>query len=63
MVGYNDVPTAAMADLTTVCSPLQAMGAIAVNLLIDHMAGQEIHSVRLAPELIARGSSASIRPS
>jgi LacI family transcriptional regulator len=57
VVGYNDVPTAAAADLTTVRNPLQDIGAIATRMLIDQMAGQETHSVRLAPELVVRGTT------
>jgi len=61
VVGYNDVPTAAMADLATVRTPIEDMGAIAVRMLINQMAGHEIRSVRLAPNLIVRASSAPPR--
>ncbi len=55
------MPTAATADLTTVRTPIEDMGAIAVRMLINQMAGHEIRSVRLAPKLIVRGSSAPPR--
>jgi LacI family transcriptional regulator len=61
VVGYNDIPAAAAADLTTVSNPIADMGAIATRLLIDQMAGSEVQSVRLSPELVVRGSSMRAR--
>lgn len=61
LVGYNDVPIAEAAGLTTVRNPLRALGSIATRLLIDQMAGRTVDSVRLAPELIVRASSAPAR--
>ena len=61
VVGYNDIPAAAAADLTTVNNPVADMGAIATRRLIDQLAGAEVSSVRLAPELVVRGSSVRAR--
>jgi LacI family transcriptional regulator len=57
LVGYNDVQIAAAFDLTTVRVPLRSIGSIAARLLLDVMANRKVESVRLAPELIVRGSS------
>jgi LacI family transcriptional regulator len=57
LVGYNDVQIAAAFDLTTVRVPLRSIGSIAARLLLDVMANRRVESVRLAPELIVRGSS------
>jgi LacI family transcriptional regulator len=57
VVGFNDVPVAEAARLTTVRSPHTLMGATATRMLLDVMGGQEVQSIRLAPELIVRGTS------
>lgn len=62
VVGYNDVPAAAAADLTTVRTPLGDMGTIATRLLIDHLGGADVlQSVLLSPELVVRGTSVPAR--
>lgn len=57
VVGYNDVPAAAAADLTTVRSPIRDMGTIATRLLIGALGGADVQSVLLPPELVVRGTS------
>jgi LacI family transcriptional regulator len=57
LVGYNDIPAAAAADLTTVRSPVADMGTIATRLLINLLGGVEVRSVMLSPELVVRGTS------
>ncbi|MDP9433992.1 MAG: LacI family transcriptional regulator [Actinomycetota bacterium] len=59
VVGFNDVTLAAALPipLTSVRSPLRAMGAIAVDTLLARLAGQPVQSVRLPPELVVRASS------
>jgi LacI family transcriptional regulator len=59
VVGFNDVPIAneLPIPLTTVRSPMRDMGALAVTMLIDRVAGQSIQPVRLPPVLLARASS------
>lgn len=59
LVGYNDVPIAAAADLTTVCNPLEDIGAIATRVLIEQMTAGTARSVRLQPQLVLRGTSVS----
>jgi LacI family transcriptional regulator len=58
VVGYNDVDIAPAAELTSVRCPHEQMGAIALRLLLDLIAGRTAQSIRLAPELVVRGSSA-----
>ena len=59
VVGYNDVPLAAELPigLTTVRSPVHAMGLRAVDLLMRRLAGEQVPSERLAPSLVVRESS------
>lgn len=62
VVGFDDVPIARYLHppLTAVQRPLQAMGRRAVDLLIQLMAGDEVHDTMLeeASELVQRGSTA-----
>lgn len=59
IVGFDDVPEATLAQpqLTTVRQPLQAMGAEAMRMLLDILAGieRETH-IRMDTELIVRDS-------
>ncbi len=61
VVGFDDVPEAALASppLTTVRQPIQGMGAAAIELLVDLMAGKEVGGVhvRLPTELVMRGTT------
>lgn len=59
LVGYNDTPLAASISipLTTVHSPMHEMGRRALEMLVDVLAGREVESERLAPELVVRGST------
>jgi LacI family transcriptional regulator len=59
VVGFNDVSIAAelSPSLTTVRSPLRAMGAEAVTMLIHRLGGGSATPVRLAPQLVVRASS------
>ncbi|NUT34603.1 MAG: LacI family DNA-binding transcriptional regulator [Hamadaea sp.] len=60
VIGFDNVPESARASppLTTIKQPLQQMGAEALNLLVDLIAGVErdIH-VRLPTELVVRATS------
>ena len=62
IIGFDDVPIAAFLEppLTTLRRPLAAMGARAVQLLLDLIEGRPVASEMLdAPsELIVRGSTA-----
>jgi LacI family transcriptional regulator len=59
IVGYNDIPLARQLPipLTSVASPMRAMGTQAAQMLSDLLAGEGAESRRLAPTLIARESS------
>lgn len=60
LVGYNDTPLAESISipLTTVRSPMHQMGRRALEVLLDLLAGHEVASELLAPELIVRRSTA-----
>lgn len=60
VVGYNDSEMAALLPipLSSVQVPLQQMGRLAVDMLIDRINGVEVEPVRLTPRLIVRESSA-----
>jgi DNA-binding LacI/PurR family transcriptional regulator len=58
VVGYDDLPMAAYASLTSVHQPIQEMGTQAVRLLIDQIRGEgPVNSVRVAARLVIRESS------
>jgi LacI family transcriptional regulator len=57
VVGYNDVDIAAAAQLTTIRSPHDQMGSIALRVLLEIIHGHSVRSIRLAPELVIRDSS------
>ncbi|NEE03734.1 LacI family DNA-binding transcriptional regulator [Phytoactinopolyspora halotolerans] len=57
VVGFNDVPVAEAAQLTTVRSPHATMGAAATRMLMDVIEGRHVESMRLSPELIVRATS------
>lgn len=63
VVGFNDLPVAAelTIPLTTVRSPLHAMGEQSVHQLVRLIAGSPVASVRLSPELLARATTAPPR--
>lgn len=64
VVGIDDIPVAATLGLTTVRQPVRDIGAQAVRILLDLLAG-ELHSVPrvlLAPELCERRSVRAITP-
>ncbi len=59
VIGFDNVPESAMASppLTTIRQPLQQMGAEALRLLVDLLAGVERDThVRLHTDLVARAS-------
>jgi len=64
VVGFDDIPDASLAvpSLTTVCQPLQAMGEVAMRMLLDLLEGVEgERHVRMNTELIVRDSCAAPR--
>ena len=64
VIGFDNVPESAMASppLTTIRQPLQQMGAEALRLLVDLIAGVERDThVRLPTDLVVRASCAPPR--
>lgn len=59
IVGYNDISIAAdlPVPLTSVASPMRAMGARAMEMLLEILTGKSIGSERLAPTLSIREST------
>jgi LacI family transcriptional regulator len=61
VIGFDNVPESALATppLTTIMQPLRQMGAEALRLLVDLIAGVECEThVRLPTELVLRASCA-----
>lgn len=59
VIGFDNVPDAANSSLTTVAQPLGAMGAAALGLLMDGLAGKTVDQhLRLPTELVIRSSTA-----
>jgi len=63
VVGFDDIPEAVAADLTTVRQPLHEMGAAAVRILLDMLGGSAPEHLRMPAEIVVRGSTAPARRS
>ena len=65
VVGFDDTPNASRTDppLTTVRQPIQSMGMLAVETLIDIIdhPGQETRSILVATELVIRESCGTLK--
>lgn len=67
VIGFDDVPSAAFQNpaLTTIRQPLQNMGTLAVQHLLDGIRAKSTHSAKdtivVEPELIVRSSTAPLR--
>ncbi|MEY9966552.1 LacI family repressor for deo operon, udp, cdd, tsx, nupC, and nupG [Streptacidiphilus sp. MAP12-16] len=65
VVGFDDSPLIAFADppLTTIRQPVEAMGAAAVNVLLEEIGGNPAQRGEFVfqPELVVRGSTAAAR--
>jgi LacI family transcriptional regulator len=61
LVGYHDIASSAQLSipLTSLHSPLDDVGRHAATLLLRRLAGEEAESIRLAPTLHVRASSAA----
>jgi len=61
VVGYNDTELASMlpVPLSSVAVPVHEMGEVAVQLLLERIAGKPARSVVMSPRLVARASSTS----
>ena len=66
VVGFDDSPLIAFADppLTTIRQPVEAMGAAAVNVLLEEIGGNPAQRGEFVfqPELVVRGSTGAARP-
>ncbi|WP_326553327.1 LacI family DNA-binding transcriptional regulator [Micromonospora sp. NBC_01813] len=65
VIGFDNIPESALVNppLTTIMQPLQRMGAEALRLLIDLIAGVERDThIRLPTELVVRASCRPHRP-
>ena len=57
IVGYDDLDISSMqaqTRLTTIRQPQETVGELAVQMLLDLIAGREVRSVDLSPELVVR---------
>jgi DNA-binding LacI/PurR family transcriptional regulator len=65
VVGFDDSPLIAFADppLTTIRQPVEAMGAAAVNVLLEEISGNPAQRGEFVfqPELVVRGSTGATR--
>ena len=59
VLGYNDVPVAAQLSvpLSSIRSPLDDMGRLSTEMLLDRIVGGRMSSIRLSPTLVAREST------
>ncbi|MDV3128392.1 substrate-binding domain-containing protein [Mycobacterium sp. 21AC1] len=59
VLGYNDVPVAAQLSipLSSIRSPLEDMGRLSTEMLLDRLEGRQMSSIRLSPTLVARAST------
>ena len=62
VAGFDDVPAAAAAGLTTMAQPLVEKGRAAARLLLQGISGDERSSLMLPTELVIRSSTAPPRP-
>ena len=58
IVGFDDVPEAAAANLTTVAQPIREKGRLAAEMLLS---GEDLRQIDLPTELVVRGSTAPPR--
>ncbi|MBS1801023.1 MAG: LacI family DNA-binding transcriptional regulator [Acidobacteria bacterium] len=65
VVGFDDIQSAAyqVPSLTTIRQPLQKMGSMAAQMLLQKLAGEHLPSlVKIEPELVVRESTAAPPP-
>jgi LacI family transcriptional regulator len=64
VVGYNDVELAAQlpVPLTTIHSPLGKIGELSFSTLLSRMQGEEVHSIKISPQLRVRESTSLWTP-
>lgn len=67
VIGFDDIAPAALCTppLTTIRQPMEAMGALAVNLILENLSSVRRESTathrRVAPELVVRESTAPVK--
>ncbi|MGV9799288.1 LacI family DNA-binding transcriptional regulator [Mycobacterium sp. NPDC003449] len=59
VLGYNDVPVSAQLSvpLSSIRSPLDDMGRLSTEMLLERLDGRQMSSIRLSPTLVAREST------
>jgi LacI family transcriptional regulator len=59
VVGYNDIELAAQlpVPLTTIHSPLGKIGELSFSTLLSRMQGEDVHSIKMSPQLRVREST------
>lgn len=59
VLGYNDISIAAQLSipLSSIRSPLDVMGRLSTEMLLDRLDGRHTSSIRLSPTLVAREST------
>lgn len=62
VIGYDDAPVAALADLSTIHQPIVEKGRQAATMLLDRIAGGSRKRTLLRTRLVERGSTAAPRP-
>ncbi len=62
LIGYDDIPFAAYVDppLTTIHQPKDEMGRLAMQMLLDLLAGKKVGNVSVPGRLVVRGSTREI---
>jgi DNA-binding LacI/PurR family transcriptional regulator len=61
IVGFDDIPAAAAADLTTISHPLVERGRLAAQMLLAAMRGEHPEDRRLETSLVVRASTGPAR--
>jgi len=60
VIGFDNVPEAAQADLTSIAQPLREMGELAMRTLAALLHDEQVaEHVTLATQLVVRGSTAA----
>jgi LacI family transcriptional regulator len=60
VVGFDDLPVAARAGLTTIRQPIFDVGARAADLLLERMSGKPASSALISTDLVVRRSTAAL---
>lgn len=62
VVGFDDIFSSRHLELTTLAQPWREMGRLAANILLEHLTGTlRVAELRVAPELLVRGTTGPCR--